>query len=693
MTSPAWMQTQVAKARRLLSSAWAFPLTALALTVLAYGVLIPWLGFYWDDWPKAWFQHLLGPQGFPQVYSSDRPFLGYFYLLTTPWIGQRPIAWQLFGLVTRWLSGITLWWTFRQLWPRHSRQVAWVALLFLLYPGFDQQWISLIYSHFFALLALSIFSLGAMIRAARTPARAKPLTLLALAAQAVSLFSVEYFFGMELLRGLILWITLGQDEAPGRRRLTRFIARWFPYLAVAVSYLAWRVFVLRFPTYQPQLLEGLTSDPWVTLGRLLYTVAADMVEVGALAWIETFRLPDVAILGGRSVLVYGGLVLVSGVLAAVCAAGGRLGPRRDGRTGEASGRPWTREALLVGLAGMLLAGIPVWVTGLPIGLGFPWDRLTLPLMLGAALVLVAAIEILVRPGGLKLAVFAVLVAFSVGHHFQSATAYRRDWQGQRQLFWQLSWRAPGLEPGTTLLTNEMPLYESDNSLTAPLNWIYAPRHESQAMPYMLYYVTVRLGRGLPGLQPGLPIRQWYRAANFEGSTSRVLAVFYSPPGCVRVLDEILDDSMAKLPRMLAEAVPLSRLDLIDVDAEPAMRPPQEIFGPEPPHGWCYFFESADLARQRAEWERVAELGDEAYQLSDRPNDASERLVFVEGYARTGRMDEAIRLSREAIQHDAAVLPMVCNTWRRLGADAILAKGTEPTIEVVEQELGCKAKSR
>src|SRR3972149_6027711 len=239
MTSPAWMQTQVAKARRLLSSAWAFPLTALALTVLAYGVLIPWLGFYWDDWPKAWFQHLLGPQGFPQVYSSDRPFLGYFYLLTTPWIGQRPIAWQLFGLVTRWLSGITLWWTFRQLWPRHSRQVAWVALLFLLYPGFDQQWISLIYSHFFALLAPSVFSLGGMIRAARTPARAKHWTVPALVAQAVSLFSVESFCGMELLRGLILWIGLGQEEASWRKRLTRFIVRWSPYLAVAVAFLAW----------------------------------------------------------------------------------------------------------------------------------------------------------------------------------------------------------------------------------------------------------------------------------------------------------------------------------------------------------------------------------------------------------------------------------------------------------------------
>ena len=33
--------------------------------------------------------------------------------------------------------------------------------------------------------------------------------------------------------------------------------------------------------------------------------------------------------------------------------------------------------------------------------------------------------------------------------------------------WQLSWRIPGLEKGTTVLTNDIPLrYYSDNSLTA-----------------------------------------------------------------------------------------------------------------------------------------------------------------------------------------------------------------------------------
>ena len=37
---------------------YTIPLALLAVTGLAYGVLIPWLGFYWDDW-AGWKQRHL----------------------------------------------------------------------------------------------------------------------------------------------------------------------------------------------------------------------------------------------------------------------------------------------------------------------------------------------------------------------------------------------------------------------------------------------------------------------------------------------------------------------------------------------------------------------------------------------------------------------------------------------------------
>ena len=51
-----------------------FPLALLALLVLSFGLLIPWLGFYWDDWPAIMVARLQGIGGYWAFYQIDRPF-------------------------------------------------------------------------------------------------------------------------------------------------------------------------------------------------------------------------------------------------------------------------------------------------------------------------------------------------------------------------------------------------------------------------------------------------------------------------------------------------------------------------------------------------------------------------------------------------------------------------------------------
>lgn len=331
---------------------------------------------------------------------------------------------------------------------------------------------------------------------------------------------------------------------------------------------------------------------------------------------------------------------------------------------------------------MAVGGLPVWVTQLPVSVEYPWDRLTLPLMLGACLAMAGALQLL-RPAGLRVALALALLGLSAGVHFRSNLTYVDESEGLRQFLWQLSWRIPDLEKGTTVVTNDIPLhYYSDNSLTAPLNWMYAPDNHSLDMNYMLYYPTVRVGLALSEPKPGLSIRQAYRAARFEGSTSQLLALYYAPPGCVHVLDVVLDDSMPNLPASLSAWVPLSRLDLIRTDAPEAAVPP--LYPNEPNHDWCYYFERGDLARQRGDWQAVANLGDQGFG-ADHPNDASERLVFVEGYAHVGRLDLAEEQSYAALAQNSAVNRMVCHTWERiLGETSIGTDGVAAAARVRER---------
>ena len=94
---------------RFFVSRFAVPALLMAVCGLSFGVLIPWLGFYWDDWPLAWFTEVLGPQGFIG-YAPYRPFSGVLYAISTAIVGKMPFGWHLYGLLWRWLAAVSLWW-------------------------------------------------------------------------------------------------------------------------------------------------------------------------------------------------------------------------------------------------------------------------------------------------------------------------------------------------------------------------------------------------------------------------------------------------------------------------------------------------------------------------------------------------------------------------------------------------------
>ncbi len=43
---------------------WQTPLALLVLLILSFGLLIPQLGFYWDDWPVILTGRLAGAAGY-----------------------------------------------------------------------------------------------------------------------------------------------------------------------------------------------------------------------------------------------------------------------------------------------------------------------------------------------------------------------------------------------------------------------------------------------------------------------------------------------------------------------------------------------------------------------------------------------------------------------------------------------------
>ncbi|HMD79775.1 MAG TPA: hypothetical protein VKE92_00620, partial [Anaerolineales bacterium] len=269
--------------------------------------------------------------------------------------------------------------------------------------------------------------------------------------------------------------------------------------------------------------------------------------------------------------------------------------------------------------------------------------------------------------------------------FETNVAYVRDWDVHRDLFWQMSWRIPSLERNTAILTNDLPVtFFSDNSLSGPLNWIYGRAGE---MDHILYFASVRINRGLPDLRPGLAIEQNYLARTFYGNTSQMVVINYSPPGCLRVLDPLIDSENRLLIPLLREASMLSNTTMIHMDNAATM--PESLFEPEPLHGWCYYFEKADLARQFGDWEEVVALGDVAFKLNDSPNDPVERFVFIEGYAHVGEWARAVELSKVSYRVSKDFVgPLLCRLWERIETDTVESVERGALLSDVKSMFAC-----
>jgi hypothetical protein len=660
-------------------------LILLVIAILAYGLLISQMGFYWDDLPISWIRYQLGPEALTQYFSLNRPVWGVLYQLTTRIIPQVPIYWQIFALLWRWLGAVVVWGIARQLWKDKPRFALGVALLFLVYPGFNQQWAAFLYSHFFIVLFFFLFSLLCMLWAKDQPKRYWLWTSIGMLSSAFSLWMMEYFFTLELMRVGVIWTALRAESMTIWERIRRAFGLWLPYLAVFVLAVLSRLFIFNNQVYGISLTEQLKTTPLETLIQLVESILLSLQLVIKDAWVQVLRLPDPLIAGSVPTTYF---IVVTGAI--IVALLGFLLLSRDRIQTYRKDLKDSAYAIGLGMLAVFLAGWPFWLIHFQTSLAWPANRFTLPFMFGVSLILAGLIS-LVPWQSLRTILIVLLVGLAVGRQFLWAHNYRDDWDMQKSLFWQLTWRAPGIKPDTLVLMNEGTLdYYADNSLSSALNWIYAPDNHSQHIEYVLFYPTTRLRNALPELQKDIPIYFDYLAGEFNGNTSQTLAIYFDPPGCLRVLDPEIEgrNRLIRETSLMRFAAHISSPDLITKQTRARM---PEVYAPEPGHAnaWCYYFEKADLARQFGDWEEVVSLGETAFQLDQHPHDPVELFVFIEGYAHTGQWERAIELSRESQQESTEQMrPLLCLLWERIETETTESLERSRVLSEVKSIFAC-----
>ncbi len=630
------------------------------LCFTCYGILIPFFGFYWDAIPYLFHFNSFGAAGFPEFLASDRPFSAWIFMLTTSLFKFNPLGYHLVAFFLRFFCVIVFYHILKEIWSEKKNFILFSSSIFAVYPGFLQQPIAYLYCHHFSAFALFLLSIFLMIKAVRAEKNNCILYCLSLLTTS-HFFIIEYFAFLELIRPFVLWYFLKNQSKEEKTNWQKLLLLWLPYALFFLVFLVWRVFIFKFPSYRPVFFEEVMLDPVQSITNLLERIPKDFYVTSVGAWAKTFSISQISAFGRSASMLFWTLTIVTFIITCLFTffrSNNNNFPQKKEKSNI--------SIFFCGILLFIFAGALVWVLGFPLDIAFSWDRLTLAFIPAVAILFGALLNLPRNAKILPNIFFVFLITSAVGSHFMNGMQFKYDWEDFKDFQKQLLWRIPSLEKNTALVTDELTLkYFSDNSLTAAFNWVYSKDIQNYQLPYVIIFTKARLGGSLTSLDPGTRIFQKYRTNFFEGSTNQLILFYHLPPGCVHITDPDLDILNPLIPKEIRPYVSLSRPDLINNNEDT-----NSVFFVDDHSidtSWCFYYQKASLAVQNHNWQEAVRLGDLAFEGNDYPNDASERLPFIEAYAMHGDWEKAINYSNQTIEISELYRPIVCRLWERINS--------------------------
>lgn len=647
------------------------PLVFLGLLFLAFGLVIPSLGIYQDDWIFVYNAYVRGPQGLWEFLNADgTPFSSLMNIALFNVLGVKPLYWHVAALIARWLTVVAFWLVLRQIWPANPLQNFFASILFAIYPFFILQPLAFTFLHVWIAYFFLGLSLYWMILAVRRPERFWPYFILSLVAGVVTNLTLEYFMGWEFVRLLILWLVLRDRESNLRLRLIQAGKLWLPYLVIFGLYVWWRFFIYQVPIENrndPVGIKLLLSDPLAEIRIILSNIIPDSLFIVVTGWYKALD-PLFFHLADRTDLLF--------VLISVLAGVGLFLVLNRYAEKDIEPRPnaliWKYEALWLGLSIVVLGLIPPYVAGLFINEKNPlWNsRLGLASMPGAALILVAVLELISPQVRTRLVMIVILVGLAVGYHARYTNDFRWAWRKEANLYRQLKLRIPDIQPGTAIVAEgEILTYMGDYPTAYALNTVYGEplSDNDQYVNTWFFGMTSNFGQDLDGFLDGMEIEGYHRSVSFTGRSDQSLIVSFEPASgeCLYVIRP-QDASFRKLNPLLKEASHLSALERIDTSAD-SSSPFLQAIGMEYPEDWCTYYQKADLARQQQDYAEVAALWEEASSKGFSPDAYFEYMPFIEAFVQLGRWDEAAEFTLDVSRRFPISRLSSCDYWNSLPA--------------------------
>ena len=684
------------KIKPILFSYRTAPFLFLGILLITYLLLLKKWGFYYDDWPMIFT--IKNHRSIISYYQFDRPFVAVTDLPFIYLLGTNPLGWHIACLLMQWCSVLSLWWFLRLLWRNASDYIFMVTLIFTVYPSFNLQPIAVIFIRFYFWYALFFLSLAFMILAIQKPKLFFLYFGLSIFTCAFHIFSVEYYWGLELIRPPVLWILFARSVPSIKDRFRKTFLIWLPFLGVLLGAIIWRFFIVKLASdggyfnadlSKPTLLLNFIKSPIKTISTFGPQLLRDIYHILINSWVRISDSNSLD-LSSRSNAISWLLAIITFVIVAFFSF--MVFNKKPEQLKKANNVE--NNGLLLGLFALVVGMVPIWATDHTVVSSLTFaERYSLPAIFGASLI-VAAIIHNFRSHIIRNISLGILIGLAVGFNYRSGNDFKIDWTYQQRFYWQLYWRAPSLKSGTFLVSeNELFKYTYRIALGSALNILYPMSNNEGDLDY--YYFDQRFLLNAFQLKTddllnNILLTENVRTLHFESSSLNGIGIFYEigRERCLWILSS-RDHDYPYFSQNQKDITMISNIDLINTEKSGSSYPDKMIFGNEPAHDWCYFFEKADLARQMSDWDEVTKLGMEAISSGFSPQDIYEWMPMIEGFVHTNNWDLGKTISKEIMVKDPDLRKATCNLWNRALTDSSIPLEKREEVNQILSDIGCE----
>jgi len=619
------------------------------ISALAYLPYVTSLTYYLDDWYYIYDGYVGGANIFHPMFSIDRPARGYFFDLYFSLFGPHPFPYHFGAYLWRVFAGVGAFWLLTILWQKNSRFNFFAAALFILYPGYTW-WVSAVeYQPMIASLALQVFSVVLTLKVIQTSRFFEKVIYMtgAILTGWAYIALVDYAIGMEAFRFFCVYLFVFRSEQSLTilKKISTTIRVWAWNVVIPFGFILWRLFFFenqRKATDVNLQLSKFMEAPMDSLWKGFEYLFQSIANVGFNAWTKQLypRLSEAGFqVSGIA------FILAAGIVVLFIVAGNKLNglSASDGH----ESRRMAGDAIFLGAISLLFGVLPVVAANRFVNLNI-YSHYGLPASLASAILLVGLVYYFLPWRHVQTLLIIIFVTTAVLTHSLIAEKTLISENAIEKFWWQASWRIPGLRPDTTLVTL---IVDNDYGLAQPANMIYFP--ESQGEIPIRYFVSALMptNRNVDLIMAMSHKKTEGYRTHKEIITYGNILILTQPTSlsCVRVIDgtrHVLSENDSENIKKIA---PYSKVENIRLSLD--LQVPQEFaFGPEPERGWCYYFEQADLAVQKMDWEEAVRLGNEALQIKLYPADPVEWFPFLQAYAMLGDEEKVIAVSTEINKH-------------------------------------------